>query len=264
MGDQHLDYAAAAARRASSDHTTLSVVTGPKTRLGAALIERAASAGRPVLAIARDERDADALEDSAATVVTTGEAALSLPGSGAVRIYVCALGPIHAGLPDGAADAAGVAADLATIGGLLDSAMGREVHVVLVSTVIALAPSESQRYYGGQKNIVEDQLRALIGKHPAGARLSVLYPGRLLAAADRNRPWHRGYTTFDHLAALVERAGERSAYARVVGLDARLWLLLRTVSLGIHVISGRVRLAPVPMGTGPGREPGFVEREEEV
>jgi hypothetical protein len=66
----------------------------------------------------------------------------------------------------------------------------------------------------------------------------VLYPVRLLAASDRRRPWHRSHTTFERLAIRMNQVGEGPGRSRIVGLDARAWLLARSASLVATTLSG--------------------------
>jgi nucleoside-diphosphate-sugar epimerase len=209
------------------------VVTGPKTRLGQALIAQAVARGETVVAVARDERDAAALADSGAKVlVSSSGAALDVVPT---KIYVCALGPVHTTDPvDQAATSAAVDRDLAVIEKLLVAASNPRV--VLVSTVIAVAPGGDRRYYGGWKCLVEQELLDRVLAH--GGQLSVVYPGRLMADADMRRPWHRLHTRYFRLAQIVEKAGASSPTSRVVGLDARMWLMKRTLAVFFSSVTG--------------------------
>jgi nucleoside-diphosphate-sugar epimerase len=232
MPDNALDERTEAAARVGV--SCAHVVLGPKTRLGQSLIARIAARGDDVFAVARDEQDAAALAGCGATVVdgSLGVAADSLV------IYVCALGPVHPGPAEASVDADHVLRDLALVQKILDSAPAASARVVLVSTVIALAPGDDRRYYGGWKCLVEEELRQLLAERSTPAELSVLYPGRLLGDDERTRPWHRLHTTYTKLSDLVEKAGHRPASSRVVGVDARVWLLTRGASLTFRSISG--------------------------
>lgn len=224
---------AMATERATATGT---VVVGPRTRLGAALLARPAAGS--VYAVARHDEDRAALSATDATVISTHGTGPLLGDERPeqLRIHVCALGPLHAETahPD---DAAFVARDLELIARLLGEAEGRETHVVLVSTILALAPAPDRAYYAGWKNVVEEELFRLVDATP-GARLTVLYPGRLLAASERRKPWHRTHTTFEKLAALMDDVSEGPARSRIVGLDARIWLMTRSASLVVTSLSG--------------------------
>jgi hypothetical protein len=215
------------------------VVVGPKTRLGAEILHRVGAAGGRTLALARHERDAADLagRDDLLAADASAEAFRAALGAGPVRIHVCALGPLHPG-PTDPAHADAVRRELVVVDRLLDAADGREVSVVLVSTVIALAPGNDRRYYGGWKGVAEESLRELVDRHPR-ARLSVLYPGRLLGARRTRRPWELAYTSHRRLATLALSTAQGPARGRVVGADARAWLLLRSARVGLAGLTGR-------------------------
>jgi hypothetical protein len=229
----------AAAPATTTDRATAptTVVLGPRTRLGTALLAGAGT-DQQVFAVARDDRDRAALASGPATVIGAhdGGPLLGETRPGALRIHVCALGPVH---PETAHedDAAFVARDLDLVARLLGEAEGRAAHVVYVSSILALAPAADRAYYAGWKNVVEEELASIVAAHPGG-RLSVLYPGRLMTSEERRRPWHRTHTTFDRLATLMNRVSEGPGTSRTVGLDARIWLLTRSASLVVTSLSG--------------------------
>ena len=214
------------------------VVLGPKTRLGSALL---AGADPTTYAVARDDSDRAELASCGATVIdahTSGPMLDTRPS--ALRIHVCALGPVHPETARPEDDASFVDRDLDLVARLLGEADGREAHVVLVSSILALAPAADRAYYAGWKNVVEAKLASIVAAHPGG-RLSVLYPGRLLAAEERTKPWHRMHTTFERLATLMTDVSEGPARSRTVGLDARIWLMTRSASLVVTSLSGSRR-----------------------
>lgn len=209
-----------------------SVVTGPKTRLGQELIAQAVARGESVVAVARDERDAAELESSGAQVVIAS-AAGDVPAPSV--IYVCALGPVHTtDAVDHVATSAAVERDLAAIEKFLVASP--KPRVVLVSTVIAVAPGADRRFYGGWKCLVEQELLDRVVAH--GGEMSVVYPGRLMADADVRRPWHRLHTRYFRLAQIVVKSGAGSPTSRVVGLDARMWLMKRAFAVLFSSLTG--------------------------
>ncbi|WP_205473155.1 hypothetical protein [Nocardioides sp. SYSU D00038] len=227
------------------------VVLGPKTRLGRALVARALAAGTPAYVVARDDADAAALAELGATVLRGPDTAtLAAAGHARLAVHVCALGPVHPDQPETAAEAERVARDLALLEAVVDAAAGAPVHVVLVSTVIALAPGADRRYYGGWKALVEEDVRDRLASRPA-VELSVLYPGRLVEQTERRRPWHRLHTSYARLAAHVEKASLGGSSSRVVGLDARAWLFTRGASLVLRP-TPVVRDAQGRRAVGPG------------
>ncbi|MCW2790497.1 MAG: hypothetical protein JWP56_2800 [Aeromicrobium sp.] len=235
----------------------VTIVVGPRTRLGRALVSAAVERGEPVVAVARHAEDAAALAGSGAEIVLASDHVE--PHGRRVRVLVCALGPVHPtdpGTPvDPAADTSAVERDLAIVDRLLAAAP--TATVVLVSTVIALAPGPDRRYYGGWKNVVERAVRELAHRHRA--EVAVLYPGRLVADVSVTRPWHRLYTRYTRLARRVEEAAAAAPRSRVVGLDARLWLLVRGITIALGSVTGS---AGVPSAAvAPLRDPRTTSEE---
>jgi hypothetical protein len=225
---------AAPAAATSSRTTPPLVVVGPLTRVGRALADRRDG---DVVAVARHDADTRALVGQDVVDVSGDGLEERLAGAASVDVAVCALGPLHPGPLTLDADTAGIDRDLALVRRVLQVAGDRPVRVALVSSVVALAPTADRRYYGGAKALVEQALLAVVAQH-SRARLDVLYPGRLLHAAERTRPWHRLHAPYARVAARVEQAladDRPRGLRRVVGLDARVWLLLRSLSL---VVSG--------------------------
>jgi len=227
--------------------TETRVVFGPRTRLGQLLLQRGADAAGADVAIARHEADREALSGGSHGILAPDLNAAqfrdALAGEGPVRLRICALGPLHPGTPDQAATSAGVTRDLDLVARVLDACGDREVHVVLVSTAVALAPAADRRFYGGWKGVVEQELAEIVSGAPRG-EMSVLYPGRLISQRDLRHPVSLMYTTYRGLAELVDRSGCSEPTSRVVGADARAWLLSRAISMGVSSITGR------PAGAG--------------
>ena len=125
-----------------------------------------------------------------------------------------------------------------------------DVHVVLVSTVVALAPSRDRAYYSGFKNLAEvavaDAFRGL-----AWARLSVVHPGHPSASSSSASLTGRLATPYAALARLLlKMSGSSTASSRVVGLDARLWLFTRMLFLLSCALAPGWRSMPIPQRDG--------------
>lgn len=235
------------------------VLIGPRTRLGRAVLDELR--GQPVLAVARDAAHAaqvaqlpgispDDVVDAAGGQLRDRVAAL---GDGPVRLVVAALGPVHPETPRTSYDAAAVVRDLDLVEQVLDA--GRPVRIVLVSTVLALAPGEDRRYYGGWKAVVEQQLQELVDVRTAAggdATLSVLYPGRLLEASQR-RGRLRLHTSYTRLAGIALSSAAGSATGRPVGVDSRFWLLVSSISLALRSLRPSTRRS-VPPSPRPGEQ----------
>jgi len=176
--------------------------------------------------VARSEDDERRIGVPAAPAsLIRADSPLRLRGeSNDMRIFCCALGPIH---PDPAptldTDARRAARDVDLLTRLVMSNGERAMHVIFVSTVLALAPSRDRYYYAGWKRVLEDKLLWLTESQQR-TRLSVIYPGRLVGR-ETTRRLRYVHTTYEALAGLmcsVSTGGPRRA---VVGLDARLWRL---------------------------------------
>lgn len=203
------------------------VVVGPRTRLGAEVIRLALAEGEEVVAVARHERDEQALADSPATVVRLYR--LDALPRGPVRLHLCALGPVQSG---DRVETADVERDLAAVETVLDRAT--QTHVTLVSSVLALAPKADRRHYAGWKCLVEDRVREAAVRR--GASLAVFYPGRLVSGQERV-PKNLVNTRYPRLGSLVVHSSQLESQSRVVGLDARLWLLARGARLAVGAFS---------------------------
>lgn len=211
-----------------------SVILGPRTRLGLELARELPGPPADRILVARDARDAVLLShpDTGATIATIGEPLPRLPPQcGSVAIYVCALGPVHAGDAPFAAHAAAALRELGVVRDLLAQVQDRAFHVVLVSSVLArVGPRPSRAYYAGFKNLVEGLLTDLVAAHASG-KLSVVHPGRLRASRSALRPLSLLETSHRGLARRLIRIVSRDRARRItVGIDARLLTLARSAA----------------------------------
>ena len=219
------------------------VVIGPRTQLGAALLKQLE--GQDALAVARHERDAQALSDlGGARVALAADAPDALAGDADLVIHVCALGPIHPEdpRPD---DAARFEAELATIEALVAATSG-SVRIVFVSSVIALAPTPDRRLYGGWKNLAEEHLDRIALRHGSRVTVSVAYPGRIVDPSERSGLSDRLSSSFAKVARRLLSEASRGPRRVIVGIDAKVWSALRAMSLVVHVVrpSGTPILTP--------------------
>lgn len=212
---------------------TTTIVIGPLTRAGRAISELAVSTGDEVVVVARHDADVAALSGRGATVLLIGDdVALRDDSTGPVRLAVCALGPVHPDSVQTEVDAEAFVRDLGAIEQILAATSGRPVSVVLISSIIALAPGADRRYYGGWKCLVEQQLgQTVLGVVPT-ATYSVVYPGRI--ADDTRRP--NLHTTYPRLAQTVASLADGPSRARVSGIDARLWMVVNSLKILIRSI----------------------------
>ena len=235
--------------------TPVHVVVGPRPQLGAALLKRLE--GRDVVAVARHQRDADALAaiDGARVALATDVTGV-VAGDTDLVLHVCALGPIHPEdpRPD---DAERFASELATIEALVAATTG-SVRIVFVSSVIALAPTPDRRLYGGWKNLAEEHLDRVALRHGARVTVSVVYPGRIVAPSQRSGLSDRISSTFEKVARRLLAEASRKPRRAVVGIDAKVWSALRAMSLVVHV----VRPSRTPTLTPPSDLTSTPDRQE--
>jgi hypothetical protein len=219
---------------------TGSLVLGPRTRLGGELLRVLPEPPADRLLVARDRAEAALVAERwpGATVVPAWEGAWQWPrGFDAVAVYGCALGPIHPGEPEWGAHARAVDRDVGVVASALSAYAECAVHVVFVSSVLALVPPRAERrYYAGCKNVIEAALRQLVARH-RGAAMSVVYPGRLLAARSIRRPGSLLHTSFSQLAATLCRIGSGGRQRRcMVGCDARLLALASSAAGAVRAL----------------------------
>jgi hypothetical protein len=202
------------------------LLIGGKTRLARALAVQARAAGTPVRVLHRSPAEQTALMPHYPAAELLSADALAPAGAGHpwLGVVVCALGAVHPGCPAPATDLAEFSREAAALG-TLPGALGPGLHVVLVSSVLALAPQRDRSFYGGSKNLAEATCASVLRDHP-NARLSVVYPGRLVEARHASQPgsWlATPYRTLSLRLLMLLRHGQ--PVSRTVGLDARLWLL---------------------------------------
>ncbi len=234
------------------------VVLGPRTRLGEELIARALGRGETVLAVSRHARDDAALATSGATVVRHDQVATVVP-AGPVRLLICALGPVQS---EDHVETADVERDLAVVEAVLERTT--QAHVVLISSVLALAPKADRRRYAGWKCLVEDRVRAAAVRRRAS--LAVFYPGRLVEGTKSANPKSWMHTRYQKLGRVVDHSEQPKSLSRVVGLDARLWLGVRGLQVVASAVSGSGGLAArqVEEPKPPDSEPGVDPYDEEA
>lgn len=231
------------------------VVIGPRTQLGSALLARLE--GQDVVAVARHERDVQALTSLAGARVTlAADAPGVLAADTDLVIHVCALGPIHPEdpRPD---DATRFEAELAPIEDLVAATSG-SVRIVFVSSVIALAPTPDRRLYGGWKNLAEEHLDRIALRHGARVSVSVTYPGRIINRSERSGLSDRLSSTFEKVAQRLLSEASRRPRRVIVGIDAKVWSALRAMSLVVHV----VRPSGTPILTPPSDLTSTPDRQE--
>ncbi|MDO9316075.1 MAG: hypothetical protein Q7T97_16185 [Burkholderiaceae bacterium] len=222
---------------------------GGKTRLAQALYAASSRAGHRTF-VAYGGTPAErasllALYPESALVDGTERAGTVQPKC----IVVCALGLAHPAQPDIDRHMERLAWDSRLLSTLVSNSRDR-IHVILVSTVIALVPPRDRAYYAAFKNLAEAVVAASL-RDSVGSRMSVLYPGRLVERCGFSRIADLFATPYGSLARrLVAIASADKPVARVVGLDARLWVLAKAVRTLVGAVSPNCGVTPVQARDG--------------
>ena len=224
----------------------LHLVMAPRTRLAASLLART-DPGRDLAIVVRHDGDEQwAAETYPGIARVRTDAARPLAAAyDDVVVHACALGAMTP-VPTStlADDSAALVRDIDFIGRVVDHG-SPSVHVVFVSTVLALSPRRERQYYAGWKCIAEYELVRRFRANPA-VRVSVVYPGRITEERSLRAPKSMIYTPYDALAARLDRLGrEGGEFRQVVGADARAWLAVR----GIRTMSSAFMPQKLPDAT---------------
>ena len=217
------------------------LILGSRTRLARSLLQEMTLRAESAFLVAWSENEMGILKSAhPANPIYPAWQNSSLPAASTqLVIFVCALGPVHPGLPDPRADTLRATRDLEILKRILDENRNGLVHIVFVSSVVALFPRRARAYYAGWKSMVEGVLESLSASHPH-CLLSVLYPGRLIEQHDNRRPVSFLYTTFRDLAQeMMKIKGTQKPLHRIVGIDARLWLATQAMLAWRPFVFGR-------------------------
>jgi hypothetical protein len=220
------------------------VIFGPRTRLAQAVLAHDWVRGQSPLCVARTPVEAEWIR-------TGYPAAEILPGWNQTApprverepmgVLVCAAGVIHPGPACLTADHRAAARDLAILETIAQAQSGDRMHVVFVSSVLALGRSPGRGYYAGWKALMEGAIAKIVERAPS-ACLSIVYPGRLVERRSVARPMSFLSTPYRHAAEVMIRTARSAAPRRaILGLDARLWLAVRGLVIWRDALVGRPR-----------------------
>jgi hypothetical protein len=166
-----------------------------------------------------------------------------------IAVVVCAFGLVHPTSPDAELHLGAFAAECRFLSKLADGHHG-QIHIILVSTVIALLPTRERAYYAAFKNLAE-AMAAAASRRCAGALFSVLYPGHLVDKRGGRGLSSRLATPYVSLALLLLKTiNSKRQIARVVGVDARLWVIARVFNLVADALRPGFRAIPLASRDG--------------
>lgn len=207
------------------------LIFGPRTRLARSLIHEMELGADSTFLVAWSEDESGRLKTAHPDnpVYQAWQNGSLPPELTQLVIFICALGPVHPGLPNPGVDTLRATRDFQILERILDEHRHGLIHIVFVSSIVALFPRRARAYYAGWKSMVEGVLQTLSTSHPR-CFLTILYPGRLIEQRDGKRPLSFFYTTYRALAKeMVKIKGPQKPFKRIIGIDARLWLAIQAI-----------------------------------
>lgn len=219
----------------------LVVLFGAQTRLARALLRLPQMRRHDLLLVARHEEEARILTSRiprARILRVWRDDPPPVLGADRVAILACALGVIHPGESHFSAELGDAERDVGVLERLTRAYAALPLRVVLVSSVVALAPARARASYGGWKSVLEGAVASIVAASPQGS-LAVVYPGRLVERREVSRPGTLLASRYQNLAAWLLRAALRDDDLRAThGWDARLWLAARGGALALQGLRG--------------------------
>jgi hypothetical protein len=225
----------------SSSISDLVVVFGPRTTLAKHILNAEWAKKQNLLLVARDEEDAIILgsDFSEAQILPSWmpENKWECPDTcGCITILLCAFGVIHPVPPDWSSHCDEMNRDIDVLSRILQKFRGQMIRLLFVSSVLALAPRPQRSYYVGWKCLSEAVIRDLYAKQE-GLFISVVYPGRLVSKKSVLSPLSFFHTTYGRFAQRLTRIADTWTVRReIVGLDARILLVLKAFGLFMHAV----------------------------
>lgn len=219
----------------------LVVLFGAQTRLARALLRLSQMRRHDLLLVARHENEANILlsRHPHARILRAwqDEPPPTLPVE-RVAIIACALGMIHPGESHFDAESGNALRDIRVLEQVAHAYAAVPLRIVMVSSVVALAPPRARTTYGGWKSLLEGAVESAARDAPRTS-LAVIYPGRLVERRQIRRPGSLVATSYLNLATMLMGATTRDDDTREIhGVDARLWLAARGSALALQAARG--------------------------
>jgi len=202
------------------------VIIGPKTRLArtliAQLLKQPDTYTRATI-VARDELEKKSLAEifPQSLVIRFGET-WPVCETERVVMFCCALGPVNTKCRNESYRITTVLErEISGISQILSARQHNPLCLIFVSSILAWSSTPNRFLYSGAKRLGESALRDMALAH-SGCSFSVVYPGRLV----EDRQWASLLSTrYSDLATLMLRIADHGPQARIIGWDARLFLL---------------------------------------
>jgi len=251
--------------------TNLVVVFGPRTTLAKHILSTSWAGQNNLLLVARDKEEARWLGSSfpAAEILACWlpEHEWKWPEAyGCITVLLCAFAVIHPVTPDWSSHCEATRRDIEILAHILQKFRGQVIKLVFISSVLALAlptyagtslppyllsqkaRGPERSYYVGWKCLAEAMIRDLLPNQDR-VSLSVLYPGRLVSQKSLLSPLSFLHTTYRRFAQRLvritnscprpsQRGGACMPHREIVGLDARILLVLKAFGLLMRAVFG--------------------------
>ena len=203
----------------------LAVIFGPLSSLGRGLLETKWADKTKLLLVARHQRDKERLAalHLHAEILTAWKESWELGrGYDQVIVFCCTLGMARPRIPSWSDDISEASRDIEFLERILRAYRDLPIHVILVSSILALSPRGKNTYYAGWKDVIMASVECLVHQYPYGY-LSVLYPGRLINRTVFHKPSSFFSTTYNRaVKTLLKMQKYSKSYEKIIGLDAHL------------------------------------------
>ena len=240
----------------------LVVVFGPRTTLAKHILSTSWAGQKNLLLVARDKQEANWIGSNfpAAEILACWlpEHEWKWPEAyGCITVLLCAFAVIHPVMPDWSSHCEATRRDIEILSHILAKFRRQVIKIVFISSVLALAlpayagtslplrrdpalrePKQGPEriYYVGFKCLAESMIRDLL-TNQEGVSLSVFYPGRLVSQKSLLSPLSFLHTTYRRFAQrLVHVANSCTPHREIVGLDARILLVLKAFGLLMRAV----------------------------
>ncbi len=226
----------------SSLEKSVLVIYGPRTRIAQAVLQRnEITNGKTLVLVARHDAEADEMRQKypLSIIADRCDVIKLLAPARSVTILCCAAGPIH--VPDAGfrSEKPDSFEDVKSIENIINFYRNADLNFILISSVLALSPNRNRSAYAGWKLYLEGTISQHL-QQCSSSRLQILYPGRLIGKKTFTNPPSICYSTFDFVAACISIADSQvQSSRRLIGLDARIWLLINRVLALLKYLVGR-------------------------
>jgi hypothetical protein len=209
--------------------TKVNIIFGPKTKLGREIALNLLGKKEEVLLVAREDDDVTIKKNSRHVITTPEQVAKKFNRA---NIFICAFSKIHPEIPNYPKDINDLLSDGDRLFGYLDHLKpNMDLSIVYISSVLEVGARRENSYYQGLKNISNSIIASYCDKN--NIKYTSLLPGRLVDGSRSIFYLNFLHTTYAVLAKkCIELINKKPANKfKVIGLDARIYLVILSVSI---------------------------------